>query len=154
PMLSDQFDITSNIFLGHELTRSIGGRKSSLLNQRKMHEEARRILALLNVEFPTLHEKVGNLSSDDRLLVSLAQGMASPAKLRIVDDPTAMLSTPYQSRLLTLIESWQQEGIAVLFSSQNLDHLFAVTDRIIVLRQGEVAVTRHTDETNREEIVA
>lgn len=154
PMLADQFDITSNIFLGHELTQSFAGRKSSLLNQRKMHEEARRILALLNVEFPTLHEKVGNLSSDDRLLVSLAQGMALPAKLRIVDDPTALLSTPYQSRLLTLIESWQQEGIAVLFSSQNLDHLFAVTDRIITLRQGEVTTMLQTDETNREEIVA
>lgn len=154
PMLSDQFDITSNIFLGHELTWNIFGRQTSLLNQRKMHAEARRILALLDVEFPTLHEKAGNLSGDARQLVSLAQGMAAPAKLRIVDDPAAMLSTPYQSRLLSLIESWQQQGIAVLFSSQNLDHLFAVTDRIIALRQGEVAATLATDETNREEIVA
>jgi signal transduction histidine kinase len=154
PMLADQFDITSNIFLGHELTWTILGRPIRLLNQRKMHEEARRILALLDVQFPTLHEKVGNLSSDARQLVSLAQGMAAPAKLRIVDDPTAMLSAPYQARLLSLIESWQQQGIAVLFSSQNLDHLFAVTDRIVAIRQGKVAATLATDETSREEIVA
>jgi signal transduction histidine kinase len=154
PMLADQFDITSNIFLGHELTWTILGRPSSLLNQRKMHEEARRILALLDVHFPTLHEKAGNLAGDARQLVSLAQGMAAPAKLRIVDDPTAMLSSPYQARLLSLIDAWQQQGIAVLFSSQNLDHLFAVTDRIITLRQGEVTATLQTDETNREEIVA
>lgn len=154
PMLTDQFDITSNIFLGQELKRSFLGWQSNLINQRKMHEEARRLLALLDVEFPSLQEKVENLSSESRQLVSIAQGMASAAKLRIVDDPTVLLTSPYQTRLLSLIESWQQAGMAVLFSSQNLDHLFAVSDRIVVLRQGELVANRRTDETNREEIVA
>jgi signal transduction histidine kinase len=154
PMLADQFDIISNIFLGHEIKWHLWGRSSSLLNQRKMYEEAQRLLALLDVEFPSLQEKVGNLSGEKRQLVSLAQGMAAPAILRLVDDPTALLSTPYQARLLELIEGWQREGTAVLVSSQNLDHLFAVTDRIIVLRQGQVTASLHTDETNREEIVA
>ncbi|MCA9933877.1 MAG: ATP-binding cassette domain-containing protein [Ardenticatenaceae bacterium] len=154
PMLVDEFDITSNIFLGHELKWSFGDNQSNLLHQRKMHEEARRILALLDVEFPSLHEKVINLSSDMRQLISLAQGMASPAVLRIVDDPTSMLSSPYQTKLLSLIESWQQEGTAVLFSGQNLDHLFAVSDRIVVLCRGEITANVRTDETNREEIVA
>jgi signal transduction histidine kinase len=154
PSLADQFDITSNIFLGHELTWTILGKRINLLDHHKMHEEARRLLALLDVEFPSLHEKVENLSHESRQLVAIAQGMATPARLRLVDDPTALLSTPYQNKLLSLIDSWRQEGIAVLFSSQNLDHLFAVADRIIVLRQGEVAADRRSDETNREEIVA
>ena len=109
-MLVDQFDITTNIFLGHELKRSLLGKEYNLLHQRKMDEEARCILAQLDVEFPSLHEKVINLSSDARQLISLAQGMSYPAVLRIVDDPTAMLSSPYQTKLLSLIESWQQEG--------------------------------------------
>ena len=154
PMLSGQFDITSNIFLGRELKYSFWGHTLNLLNQRKMHEEARRILAELDIEFPTLHEKVENLSSDDRQLLSLAQGVAVPAILRIVDDPVSLLSSPYQDKLLSLIEKWQQEGTAVLFSNQNLDHLFAVSDRIIVLRRGEVTANVRTDETDREEIVA
>ena len=154
PMLADEFDITSNIFLGQELKHSLFGWEVNVTNRRKMHEEARRLLALLDVKFPSLLEKVGNLSSESRQLVSIAQGMASPAKLRIVDDPTVQLSSPYQSRLLSLIEGWQQAGTAVLFSSQNLDHLFAVSDRIIVLRQGELVANLRTDETSREEIVA
>ncbi|MCP5096944.1 MAG: ATP-binding cassette domain-containing protein [Chloroflexi bacterium] len=154
PMLADQFDITSNIFLGQELKWSLFGREISITHQRKMHEEARRLLALLGVEFPTLLEKAENLSSESRQLVSIAQGMASPAKLRIVDDPVVQLASPYQSRLLSLIESWQKAGTAVLFSSQNLDHLFAVSDRIIVLRQGKSVANLRTDETNREEVVA
>ncbi|UCC50654.1 MAG: ATP-binding cassette domain-containing protein [Anaerolineaceae bacterium] len=154
PMLADQFDITSNIFLGQELERNLFGWKTHVTDQRRMHEEARRLLALLDVKFPTLEEKVGNLSSESRQLVSIAQGMALPAKLRIVDDPTLQLAAPYQTRLLSLIESWQQAGTAVLFSSQNLDHLFAVSDRIVVLRHGELVANLRTDETNREEIVA
>lgn len=154
PMLADQFDITSNIFLGQELKRTLFGREINITNQRKMHEEARQLLALLDVEFPSLQEKVGNLPSELRQLVSIAQGMASPAKLRIVDDPTVQLASPYQTRLLSLIESWQQAGTAVLFSSQNLDHLFAVSDRIVVLRRGELVANLRTDVTNREEIVA
>lgn len=153
PMLADQFDITSNIFLGHEIKWRSWGR-ILLLDQHKMHEEARRLLKRLDVEFPRLEEKAVNLSSEARQLVSLAQGMASPAILRIVDDPTALLSAPYQAKLLKLIEEWQEEGTAVFVSSQNLDHLFAVTDRIIVLRRGRVVANLRTDETNREEIVA
>jgi signal transduction histidine kinase len=154
PMLADQFDITSNIFLGQELKRTLFGRETNITDQRRMHQEARRLLALLDVEFPSLLEKVGNLSSESRQLVSIAQGMALPAKLRIVDDPSAQLASPFQARLLALIESWQQEGKAVLFSSQSLDHLFAVSDRLVILRQGELVANLLTDETNREEIVA
>jgi signal transduction histidine kinase len=154
PKLADDFDITSNIFLGHEIRWARWLPGHGLLNQRKMQEEARRLLKRLDVEFPSLEEKAGNLSSEARQLVSLAQGMAAPAVLRLVDDPTALLSIPYQSKLLALIEEWQAEGTAVLVNSQNLDHLFAVTDRIIVLRQGRVAAALRSDETNREEIVA
>lgn len=154
PKLANDFDITSNIFLGHELRRARWVPGGGLLNHRQMHEEARCLLQRLDVEFPSLEEKVGNLSSEARQLVSLAQGMAAPASLRLVDDPTALLSIPYQNKLLALIEEWQGQGTAVLVNSQNLDHLFAVTDRILVLRQGQVVADLRTDETNREEIVA
>lgn len=154
PKLTEHFDITSNIFLGQELKYSFMGRTINLINDRKMYEEARRILAQLDIKFPSLHEKVANLSSDDRQLVSLAQGIVTSANLRLIDDPVSLLSTPYQKKLLTLIETWQQSGTAVLFADQNLDHLFAVSDRIIVLREGNVTANLRTDETTREEIVA
>jgi signal transduction histidine kinase len=64
------------------------------------------------------------------------------------------LGYPYQQKLLSLIQTWQQQGTAVIFSSNNLDHLLAVTDRIIILRQGRRVAEHHTDEADREEIVA
>jgi signal transduction histidine kinase len=123
-------------------------------NQRKMEEEASRLLLSLDVEFPSLQEKVVNLSSEKRQLVAIAQVMARPSQVILVDDPSSLLSLPYQERLLGLVRSWQKKGIAVLFSSHNLDHLFAVTDRIIVMRQGKIASDYRTDAANRERIVA
>ena len=154
PMLVDEFDIINNIFLGHEIKWSLLGRQFNIPSLRKMHKEAKYILEQLDFPHKPLSEKVINLSNGERQLVSIAQGMAIPAKLRIVDDPTAVLSSHYQSRILSLIESWQKQQIAVLFSSQNLDHLFAVTDRIIVLREGDLVANFKTDDTEREEVVA
>jgi signal transduction histidine kinase len=154
PMLSDEFDIVSNIFMGHELRRHGWQQTGGILDHHRMHEEARLLLARLNVEFASLETRVSHLSSEDRQLVALAQGMAAPSVLRLIDDPAASLSIPHQNKLLDLIEAWQNEGAALFFNSQNLDHLFAVTDRIVVLRQGQIAANWRTDETNREAIVA
>ncbi len=154
PVLADMLDVTSNIFLGQEINFSLFGRGLPVPNQRKMEQEAARLLAALDLRLPSLHEKVADLSEEQRQLISIAQVMVRPARLTIIDSPGRMLSLPYQEKLLHLIRSWQAEGRGVLFSSTNLDHLFAVADRILVLRDGRLVANVRTDETNREEIVA
>lgn len=154
PALAERLDITSNIFLGNEICWPILRKWLKIPNQRKMDVEAGKLLQSLDLRLPSLQEKAANLSSEERQLVAIAQVMARPSKLIIVDDPSLLLSFPYQNKLLDLIRSWQQQGKAVLFSSHNLDHLFAVADRIIVLRQGKLVANLRTDETNREKIVA
>ncbi len=154
PALVERLDVTSNIFLGHERIRPFLGKWLRLPDQRKMDEEAERLLASLDVHLPSLHEAAANLSSEQRQLVAIAQAMSRPLKLGIVDDPSALLSYPYQEKLLDVIRSWQKRGTAVLFSSQNLDHLFAVSDRIVVMRQGRMVGSFQTDKANRERIVA
>ena len=76
PELADNFDVTNNIFLGHELDRRLLGRWVKLPDQRKMDEEARRLLSMLDADLPSLHKNVGNLSSEQRQLVAIAQAMA------------------------------------------------------------------------------
>ena len=154
PRLVEQLDITSSIFLGNEIGYSILGDWLQIPNQRKMDEEAAKILAEMGVPIKSLHEKVSNLSNEKRQLVSIAQVLARSVRLVIIDDPTLLLTYPYQQKLLQLIRIWQQKGCAVLFNSQNLDHLFAVSDRVVVLRQGRKVADVRADETNREEIVA
>ena len=154
PALAELLDVTSNIFLGHEILWPFWGKLLRVPHQRRMDEEAARLLSSLDVHLPSLHESAANLSSEQRQLVAIAQVLSRSLQMVIVDDPSALLSHPYQEKLLDLIRSWQKQGAAVLFSSQNLDHLFAVADRIIVLRQGRLVGKYRTDEANREKIVA
>lgn len=154
PVLADNLDITSNIFLGNELGWPLLGQWLKIPRRHRMNQEAAYLLSQLGVRFPSLEETVSNLSSEQRQLVAIAQVMARRPKLIVVDEPTVLLGYNYQKQLLALIQNWQQQGIAVIFSSKNLEHLFAVTDRIIALRQGRQVAERRTDETSREEIVA
>lgn len=154
PVLADQFDITSNIFLGCEKRIHFFGIDWPIPNQKKMDEEAEALLANLDVRLPSIREKVANLTSEQRQLVAIAQVMARPCQAVLIDDPSQLLSHPYQEKLLEQIRNWHQAGTAVLLSSQNLDHLFAVSDRILVLRQGRLVGNFKTDSTSREAIVA
>lgn len=154
PDLAEHLDITSNIFLGNEIGIALMGKWLKIPDRRRMDKEATRILNALDMPFRSLHEKVSNLSSEERQMIAIARVMTHPFRLVIIDDPTLLLSYPYQQKLLSLIQAWQRSGAAVIFSSNNLDHLLAVTDRIIVLRGGRRVAEYRTDETNREELVA
>lgn len=154
PDLADHLDVTGNIFLGSEIGWPPVIKWLRVPNRRRMHKEAARILAQLDVRVKSLRERVANLSSEQRQMIAIARALTSPYRLIIIDDPTLLLSYPYQQKLLSLIQTWQLQGTAVIFSSNNLDHLLAVTDRIVVLRQGQQVAQYHTDEANREEIVA
>lgn len=154
PDLAENLDITENIFLGNEVGWSLFGKWLIAPNRCRMDEKAKAILAHLHAQLPALDEKVGNLSSEQRQLVALAQAIAKPARFILVDDPAALLRYDDQQRLLRLIQSWQHQGSAVLFSSNNLEHLLAVTDRILTLRRGQQVAIHRTDEVSREQIVA
>jgi signal transduction histidine kinase len=154
PDLAEHLDISSNIFLGIEAGRPSSIHLLRVPNRRRMDEEAGRILAQLGIHLSSLREGVANLSSEQRQMIAIGRVMTRPAKLIIIDDPTLMLSYPCQQRLLSLIQAWQQQGTAVVLGSNNPDHLLAVTDRVIVLREGRRVAEYATDEASRDEIVA
>jgi signal transduction histidine kinase len=154
PSLAENLDITSNIFLGNEIGWPVWSKWLKVPNRQRMDREANRILALLDLHLPSLREAVANLSSEQRQMVAIARTMTRTPRLIVIDDPTLLLSYPSQQKLLALIQMWQQQGTAAVFSSNNLDHLLAVTDRIVVLRHGRLAAEYRTDETDRAEILA
>ncbi len=154
PDLADRLDISSNIFLGSEAGWPALAKWLKIPNRRWMNKEATRLLHQLDLPFKSLHERVANLSGEQRQMIAIARAMTRPAKLIVVDEPTVFLGYSYQQKLLSLIQNWQKQGISIIFCSNSLDHLFAVTDRIIVLRQGCQVAWHRTDETSREEIVA
>jgi signal transduction histidine kinase len=154
PDLSNTLDVGGNLFLGHEIGWPTFSPWLKIPNRRRTDQEAAAILAQLGMETVSPREKIVNLSSEQRQLVAIARAMTRPARLIVIDEPTVLLGYAAQQKLLALIQRWRRQGMAVLFASENLDHLFAVTDRIIVLRQGRLVAERYTDTTSREEIVS
>lgn len=154
PDLVEHLDITANIFLGNELGWPPAGRWLKVPSRRRMDQRAAQILEQLDVHVASLHERVANLSSEQRQMVAIARVLVRPAQLIIVDEPTVPLGYVFQQKLLELIRSRQRQGVAVVFSTNNLDHLFAVADRIIVLREGRAVADYRTDTTGREEVVS
>jgi signal transduction histidine kinase len=154
PVLADRLDITANVFLGAELgwPRRLGWLRAP--DRRRMDQAASEILAQLDVPVSSLRARVGQLTSEQRQLVGLARAMVSPARMVLLDEPAALLGYSYQQRLLALIRSWQQKGCAVIFATSSLDHIFAVTDRVIVLNEGRLALDARTDSITREGVVA
>ncbi|HVU10672.1 MAG TPA: ATP-binding cassette domain-containing protein [Phototrophicaceae bacterium] len=153
PELAEGLSVTDNIFLGSEIRHARFGRFFHWIDQPRMDAEATDLLQSLDAQFPSADERVRNLSNEQRQLVAIARVLVRPARLIFVDEPI-LLSFAYQQKVLRLVEQWRQQGKTVIFSSSNLDHLFAVTDRILVLRNGEHIDSFRTDMTNREEIVA
>ncbi len=153
PTLDDNLDVVSNIFLGNEIGWPEWSGSLRILNVKRMYQEANDIFAQLGVEVDVLKEKVSNLSGEQRQMVAIARTLNHKAKMVIVDEPMVLLSYENQQRLLGLIHNWHKQGVAVLFSSNNLDHMFAVTDRIIILNRGRIVEDIRTDETTRETVV-
>ncbi len=154
PELSDQLDITANVFMGNEIGRPKFRGGMLIGPQKRMDEITERILSELGFSYHSLREKVFNLTGEQKQMLAIARAMVRPAKAMIVDDITAMLSFINQQKVLSLIQIWRDEGRAVLFFSNNLDHLFAVSDSILVLGESQQVVQYKADETTREDVVA
>ena len=154
PDIAERLDIVDNVFLGREVGWPPRLRWLKVSNRRRMEQQAGELLEKLGVEIDSLHQQAGNLSGERRQLVAIARTMTHPFKVIVIDNPSFLLSYRYQQRLLSLIQEWRQDGVGVLYSSNNVDNLLAVTDRIIVLRKGRVVTSFIADNVRREDVVA
>ncbi len=154
PEMAERLDVSANVFLGHEVGWPLIGNWLKVPNRRRMDREATRLLGQLGMNVRSPRDRIAGLSAEQRQLIAVARAMTHPARLIILDDPISPLAYPAQQRLLALIQEWQQRGTAVLLTSDNVDHLMAVTDRILVLRHGCCIGEYRTDQADREEILS
>jgi simple sugar transport system ATP-binding protein len=151
--LADNLDVGSNIFLGREPMRRILG--LPVVDRARMAAVAREVLERLEIHVPP-HRLVGPvrmLSGGQRQAIAIGRAIWWNAKLLIMDEPTAALGVPEQRKVMDLIRSLRAQGVAVILVSHNLHDIFAVADRIVVLRRGERAGERRVSDTDGEEIV-
>ena len=149
--LAENLDVPANIFLGRELvTRRFG--LFPVLDRPTMRQAAETALNSLDIH-TSLDRPVRDLSGGQRQAVAIGRAIYWNARLLIMDEPTAALGVPEQRKVIELIHRLRDRGVGVLFISHNLGDIFAVSDRIIVLRRGIKAGERQASETNGDEIV-
>lgn len=146
--LADHLTPAANLFLGSELTTRVLG--VPLLDNRRMREEAERVLAeRLGVRLRSMDVPTSSLSGGQRQAVAIARAVYhSDLQVLVMDEPTAALGPQETARTLKLIEALRDQGIAVVVISHSLDDVFAVSDRIQVMRRGRRAGVVNTPETD------
>jgi ABC-type sugar transport system ATPase subunit len=152
--LAENLDVGSNIFLGREIRRPYLGGVIHTLDRTKMREESADILSRLEILIPSLTQQIRNLSGGQRQAVAIARTIYWNAKLVIMDEPTAALGVPEQRKVLTLVRTLCDQGVPVIIISHNMQDVFAVADRIVVLRRGKKVGERTAAKTTPDEIVS
>ncbi|MFT3890901.1 MAG: ATP-binding cassette domain-containing protein [Anaerolineales bacterium] len=148
--LVEHFGVVENIMLGREATRSS---KLGIINWDRMNSIAIRLLEEFNLPPSLIHEQVRNLSDEQRQLLTVIRALYRPSRLLLLDDIIPVLSFERQKILMEKIKQVAAQGTAVIISSDDLTHLFTVTDRILVLYEGKLVADRRTEDVVPKEIV-
>ncbi len=145
--LCGNLDVAANMFLGNWPT------KGWFVDKKRMEAEASLILNRLNVDIASVNLRVESLSGGRQQLVAIARAVSFEPKVVILDEPTANLSVPVARRLLDLMRDLKGHGVAQIIISHRLQDIFAVGDRVMVLKRGRAVGVRHIPDTTEDEIL-
>lgn len=150
--LCENLDAGANIFLGREPTKTRLGLLKTV-DRDYMLNEAGKVLQKLDIRIPDLRRPIRQMSGGQRQAVAIARAVYWNAKLMIMDEPTAALGVPEQRKVLALVQTLRDQGVPVIIISHNMQDVFAVADRLIVMRRGRKAAEKRVSDTSSDEVV-
>ncbi|MGL4621650.1 MAG: ATP-binding cassette domain-containing protein [Chroococcidiopsis sp.] len=152
--LCDNLDVVANLWLGREAYRNVIPGVLRVLDETEMERRTSEVLKTLDVRIPSLRSPVATLSGGQRQCIAVAKTILRQPKVVLLDEPTAALGVAQTRQVLNLIQRLKEQGLAVVVISHNLHDVFAVADRVIVMRLGQRAATFEIHNTTPERIVA
>ena len=140
--------VAANIFAGRELTGGLG-----LVRRRAMNEASRQVLRTIEValEPETL---VGRLSIAEQQFVEIARTLQQDSRIIILDEPNSALTAAESQRLFEIVRRLRSEGRTIIYVSHRLEEVFAIADRITIIRDGSWQGTYRTADTSIPEVIA
>src|SRR5881397_1539780 len=147
--LCDNLDVVQNMYLGRETHD-----RFYILKEPPTEAKTRETLKSLAVTtIKSIRQAVATLSGGQRQSVAVARAVMWNSKLVILDEPTAALGVAQTEQVLELVKRLAEQGLAVILISHNLHDIFAVADRITVLRLGRNAGIFERTKTTQDEVV-
>jgi simple sugar transport system ATP-binding protein len=147
--LCDNLSAALNVFMGRELMRRVGPFR--FLDRREMIKRARDLFAELKSETRP-HDLVKQMSGGQRQAVAIARTRLSDPKIVLMDEPTAAISVRQVAEVLTMITRLKEAGHAVILISHRMPDVFAVADRVAVLRRGRKVADRAISDLTPEDV--
>jgi len=153
--LCDNLDVVANLYLGRELFAGGAARAAFLIDETAMEQNALELLDSLAVTtIQDVRTHVGSLSGGQRQAVAIARSLLGDPSVVLLDEPTAALGVSQTEQVLAMIHTLRERGLGVVIISHNLENVFAVADRIIVLRLGRRAASFDVRGVSREDVVS
>lgn len=141
-------DIADNIFLGNEQRK-----KTGFINKEEQIKQAKKYLSMVGMDIDPLTPVI-QLGIGQQQLVEIAKAISKNAKVLILDEPTAPLTEAESENLFGIIRRLRESGVTCIFITHKLNEVFALADRITVIRDGSVVVTKKKEEFTEDEIIA
>jgi D-xylose transport system ATP-binding protein len=147
--LADNLDAASNLFLGREITTSLG-----FVDDAAMEAETRKIMKRLNPNFRKFNVPVSALSGGQRQSVAIARAVYFNAKILIMDEPTAALGPAETQMVAELINELKKQGLGIFLIDHDVHAVKKLCDRASVMKNGQLVGTVKVDEVTEDDILA
>ena len=138
--------VTENMYMGREL------RKGQFLDRRAMQSAAQKVLDSLGATFDA-NTTVGSLAIAEQQQVEIARALKDNSRILVMDEPTAALSDRETERLFEVIRKLRDDGIAIIYISHRMEEIYALADRISVLRDGQYIGSLTKEEISSQRLV-
>ncbi len=153
--LCDNLDVVANLYLGREEYAGASSKAINFIDETGMEHHALELLGSLAVTtIQDVRVQAGSLSGGQRQAIAIARSLLGEPSVVLLDEPTAALGVSQTEQVLKLIKTLRERNLAVVVISHNLENVFAVADRIIVLRLGRRAASFDVRGVSREDVVA
>ena len=144
-MMND-LTVAQNLFIGKER------KKGLFIDDAKMAEDAKELFKKLNVDINP-NVKIGNLTVGKQQMVEIAKAISTNAKVIVFDEPTAALTDSEIEELFKVINDLKAKGTGIIYISHRMDEINVISDKVIVMRDGEYVGTLVTKECTKDDII-
>jgi rhamnose transport system ATP-binding protein len=152
PMTFPDLTVAENVFAGRQPRHDLGTRSVPFIDWGRMRTEVAAIFERLDIDLDP-GASMAALSVADQQMVEIAKALSVNARVLILDEPTASLSSREVASLFSVVRDLVEDGVAIVFITHRLDEVFELGDRVTVLRDGEHVGSHAIDEVDRNDVI-